>query len=176
MRTPEEFQNHVSHLIRQKKKRRRQSMAGIAAAMVVAVLWGIIRFSPPSAPPQSEQGFLVGGGTAGTLAPSPLEEALQNGQTQCELPESAELTVNGQSQTITDQETLSALCSLVLECRPDPDYRDFSEDWDILFSYTGGKGVASLFFTEEGFFTADGVGYSPDDPETWYQQLRALLF
>lgn len=176
MRTPEEFQNHVSRLIRQKKKQHRQSIAGIAAVMVLAILWGIFRFSPPPAPSQNEQGFLVGGGNTAAMDPSPLEEALQNGQTQCELPEEIILTINGQSQTITDKETLSALCSLILECRLNPDYSDFSEDWDILFSYTGGKGVTSLFFTEEGFFTADGVGYSPDDPETWYQQLRSLLF
>lgn len=176
MKTPEEFQSYVSCLIRQKKKQRRQRIVGIAAVMVVAILWGIFRFSPSPTPSQNEQGFLVGGGNAVARDPSPLEEALQNGQTQCELPAEIVLKANGQSQTITDKETLSTLCSLILECRLNPDYSDFSEDWDILFSYTGGKGVTSLFFTEEGFFTADGAGYSPDDPETWYQQLRALLF
>lgn len=173
MRTPEEFQNHVSHLIRQKKRQRRQSLAGFAAVMVLAVVWGgfWLRYLPAAY--QTDSGWVAGGAVA--LDPSPLEEALKNGQTQCELPKSVELTVNGQSQTITDKETLSALCSLVLQCRPDPDYSNFSGEGDLLFRYTGKKSL-HLFFTGEGFFTADGVGYSPEDPETWYQQLRSLLF
>lgn len=176
MRTPEEFQKHVSCLIQQKKRRRRRCAAGVAALFVLAIaLWA---FWPRQAPllAQSHSGeSMLAGATESASMPSPLEKALKNEQTQCQLPQEVTLIVNNESRVIGDEQTLSSLCSLVLECSLNPDLEILEEDWEILFSYPN-RTSTTLRFTQDGFFTADGTGYSPDNPEEWYQQLRSLVF
>ena len=105
----------------------------------------------------------------------PAGKSPENEQTQCQLPQEVTLIVNNESRVISDEQTLSSLCSLVLECSLNPDLEILEEDWEILFSYPN-RTSTTLRFTQDGFFTADGTGYSPDNPEEWYQQLRSLVF
>lgn len=167
MRTPEEFENHVYHLIAEKKQRRQKRLRLLAAVFVLLVFSaGFFWFQKPSPSFPAEEPV------AGEAAPIPsmtLEEALDGHAESCRFEK------DGSILTISDTKTLKALCSLLLQAVPSQAETAAPSFWGSLTLFYSNGESFSLFLTEDGFCDESGKSYRAASPESWHQELETLL-